>query len=164
MRVWHAAFKGQVECTVGFSARRGSRSGWVTCANNDSNKCFAHVLCTDNGFAAITSSLRSKVRRTPNCFTAHILKLGKRIQCVLYAISFSAVSIATSVFELSQADIFCTITSSHKYRRDCDCGTWVATMQHSRLLQLTARRVADCVRDAKATITTRHDCANRNRN
>ena len=61
---------------------------------------FAHESCTDSGFAAGTSSARATVRRTPNGFTAHISKLGKRKQCILYAISFSAVGIATSVLEL----------------------------------------------------------------
>ena len=44
--------------------------------------------CTDSGFAAGTSSSRATVRRTSNCFTTHISKLGKRKQCVLCAISF----------------------------------------------------------------------------
>ena len=83
---------------------------------------FAHKSCTDSGIAANTSCSRATVQRTPNCFTAHISKLEKRKQCVLYAILFSAVGGAMSVFELSRADIFFPINSSHESRGDCDCG------------------------------------------
>ena len=90
---------------------------------------FAHESCTDSGFAANTSSSRASVRRTPNCFTAHISKLVKQKQCVLYAISFSAVGGATNIFELSRADIVFTINSSRESRGDCDSVTRHATMQ-----------------------------------
>ena len=90
---------------------------------------FAHESCNDSGFAAGTSSARATVRRTPNCFTAHISKLGKRKQCVQYAISFSAVNGATTVFELSRADIFFTIISLLESRETCGCGPRNATMQ-----------------------------------
>ena len=52
---------------------------------------FAHESCTgaavshDSGFEAVTSSVRATVRRTLNCITVHLSKLGKRRQCVLYA-------------------------------------------------------------------------------
>ena len=75
---------------------------------------FAHESCNDSGFAAGTSSSRATVRRTPNCFTAHISKLAKRKQCVLYAISFTAVNGAKTVFGLSRADIFFTSISSRE--------------------------------------------------
>ena len=90
---------------------------------------FAHESCTDSGFAAGNSSAHATVRLTSNCFTAHISKLGKRKQCVLYATSVSAVGFATSAFELLQEDIFFTIISSHESRGDCDCGNRHATMQ-----------------------------------
>ena len=90
---------------------------------------FAHELCTDSGFETGTSSARAPVRRTLNCFTAHISKLGKQKQCVLYAILFSAVGGATRVFERSRADIFFTINSSRESRETCGCGPRNATMQ-----------------------------------
>ena len=77
---------------------------------------FAHESCNDSGFAAGTSSACATVRRTLTCFTAHISKLGKRKQCVLYAISFSAINGATTVFELSRAavqDTIATIATCH---------------------------------------------------
>ena len=89
---------------------------------------FAHESCTDSGFAAGTSSARATVRRTPNCFNAHIAILGKLRQCVLYAIWFSAVNGGTSVFELSRANIFFTINSSHESRVTCGYGPRHATM------------------------------------
>ena len=95
---------------------------------------FAHESCTDSGFAAGTSSARAIVRRTPNCFTAHISNSGNKIQCVLYAISYFTVCRATSVFELPRADIFFTINSSRESRGDCDCGT-----RHSTMEQFAAR-------------------------
>ena len=90
---------------------------------------FAHESCNDSGFAASASSTRAAVRRTPDCFTAHISKLVKQKPCVLYAISFSVVSGATSAFELSRADIFFTISSSREFRETCGCGPRNATMQ-----------------------------------
>ena len=96
---------------------------------------FAHESCTgaavsqDSGFAAVTFSARVTVRRTPNCLTVHFSKLGKREQCVLYSISFSAGSGATNVFELMRADIFFTSNSSRGSRDDIDCGPRHATIQ-----------------------------------
>ena len=90
---------------------------------------FAHETCNDSGFSAGTSNARATVRRSLNYFTAHISKLGKREQYVLYAISFSAVNGATSVFELSRADIFFTISSSRESRKTCGCSPRNATMQ-----------------------------------
>ena len=90
---------------------------------------FSHESCDDSSFTADNSSARAKVWRTSNCITAHISKLGKRKQCVLYAISFSAVGGATNVFKLSRADIFFTINSSREFRKTCGGGTRHATMQ-----------------------------------
>ena len=84
----------------------------------------------------------------------------------MYAISFFAVNGATTVFELSQADIFFTIIYSRKSQETCGFGPGNATMQ-----QFAARggvgsqfSVEDAVHDTIATVTTRRDCTSRDRN
>ena len=169
MRALHGACGGQVECTVGFSARRDSRSAESRVQKTLVANGVAHESCTDaavvhdSGFAASTSSARATVRRTQNCLTAQFSKRGKRQHCILYAISFSAVGGFTSMLELSQADIFFTSNSStistvvfdnRRYSSFCD----------SRPLWLTVRRVASTDHDAIATITAPHDCSTRNQN
>ena len=132
----------------------------------------AHESCTgaavvhDSGFAASTSRARATVRRTPNCLTAHLSKHGKQHNCVLYAISFSAVGGATSVLELLRADIFFTSNVAWISRR---LQLWCMTRDDtavcdSRRRRLTFRTVAATDRNTIAIITARHDCITRNRN
>ena len=93
------------------------------------DSCIGAVLLHGSGFAAVTSSARAQVRRILSGLIVHLSKLGKRKQCVLYSISFSAVGGATSVFELSRADIFSTSNSSRESRDDCNCSSRHATIQ-----------------------------------
>ena len=128
--VWGSS---RVHCKIQCATRLARRQSRVQVTSVASG--VAHESCTgaavvhDSGFAASTSSARATVRRTPNCFIAYFSKLEKRKQCVLHAISFSAVGGATNVFELSRADIFFTNNSSRKSRDDCDCGPRHATIQ-----------------------------------
>ena len=129
MRAWHEALgiKSSALCNSVRGPAREMAESRVQIKSAVSG--FALKSCNDSGFAAGTSSARVIVRRTPNCFTAHISKLGKRKQCVLYAISFSAVNGGTTVFELSRADIFFTISSSRESQETCGYGPRNATMQ-----------------------------------
>ena len=95
----HVGVKSSALCDSVFGAAREVAESSVQITSVVSG--FAHESCKDSGFAAGASSARATVRRIPDCFTVHISKLVKRKPCVLYAISFSAVSGATSEFELS---------------------------------------------------------------